>query len=84
MLTLTWNDMAFPCLFVDDALYAVVYEQENDENSDAIAQRQAAVSEAEQAAKDAACGPPQRTGAPPRSWPPPKAPGPIRSPAPTA
>ena len=54
VLTLTWNDMAFPCLFVDDALYAVVYEQENDENSDAIAQRQAAVSEAEQAAKDAA------------------------------
>ena len=54
VLTLTWNDMDFPMLLIDGILYAAVYTQENDENSDAIAQRQAAVSEAEQAAKDAA------------------------------
>ena len=52
VLNLTWNDMDFPFLFVDEAIYVVVYEQENDENADAIAQRQTAVSDAETAAKD--------------------------------
>lgn len=52
VLNLTWNEMTFPFLFVDDAIYVVVYEQENDENADAIAQRQTAVNDAVESAKD--------------------------------
>ena len=52
VLYLNWNEMDFPLLFVDDAIYPVVYLQKTDGNSADISAKQTAVQNAEKEAAD--------------------------------
>ena len=52
VLFLTWNEMDFPLLFVDDAIYPIVYLHETDANSADIRAKQTAVQDAAKEAAD--------------------------------
>ena len=52
VLYLSWNEMEFPLLFVDNAIYPVVYLRETDANSADISAKQTAVENAEKEAAD--------------------------------
>ena len=51
VLHLTWNDMDFPLLYLDEKIYPVVYTKSTEENSTALQASRTAIQDAEEAAR---------------------------------
>ena len=51
VLHLTWNDMDFPLLYLDEKIYPVVYTKSTEENSTVLQASRTAIQDAEEAAR---------------------------------